>query len=66
MRLQDYTVAKACIAQEIQLGSPDHFSLWEGGVWGRDSSDTSLMDGWLTMEVQHIKNFTGKVLQKLQ
>ena len=24
------------LAQEIRLGSPDRFSSWEGGVWGRD------------------------------
>jgi len=27
---------KHVLAQEIWLGSPDHFSSWEGGVWGRD------------------------------
>ena len=26
---------KRVLAQEIQLDSPDYFSLWEGGVWGR-------------------------------
>ena len=25
---------KCVLAQEIRLGSPDCFSLWEGGVWG--------------------------------
>ena len=34
--LLGYTVAKVCASQQIQLGSPDHFSSWEGGVWGRD------------------------------
>ena len=24
------------LVQEIRLGSPDCFSLWEGGVWGQD------------------------------
>ena len=27
---------KRPLAQEIWLGSPDCFSSWEGGVWGRD------------------------------
>ena len=27
---------KRALAQEIRLGSPDRFSSWEGGVWGRD------------------------------
>ena len=27
---------KRPLAQEIRLGSPDRFSSWEGGVWGRD------------------------------
>jgi len=27
---------KHALAQEIKLGSPDHFSSWEGGVWGWD------------------------------
>jgi len=30
----NYTVARVCIRQRIQLGLPDHFSLWEVGVWG--------------------------------
>ena len=34
--LLGYIVAKPPTTQEIQLGSPDHFSSWEGGVWGRD------------------------------
>ena len=29
------------LAQEIRLGSPDHFSSWEGVVWGRDYSAVS-------------------------
>ena len=40
--LLGYTVAKApALAQEIRLGSPDRFSSWEGGVWGRDYSEVS-------------------------
>ena len=27
---------KLALVQEIRLGSPDCFSLWKGGVWGRD------------------------------
>ena len=27
---------KGALAQEIRIGSPDCFSSWEGGVWGRD------------------------------
>ena len=29
--LLGYTVAKVCASQQIQLGSPDHFSSWEVG-----------------------------------
>ena len=34
--LLGYIVVKRVLAQEIRLGSPDRFSSWEGGVWGRD------------------------------
>ena len=33
------------LAQQIQLGPPDCFSSWEGGVWGRDYTAYSVPDG---------------------
>ena len=34
-----YNVAKACARIKFWLCSSNHFSLWEGGVWGQDLSN---------------------------